>query len=247
MKTLSLLFGLLFCGLSLFAQEEKEPSKRFQERLQQTDPNKKSTSTSFIGFGFVLGPNDFTGADVMLGPSSDFIWGGRNLFKMGNTQWLSLGISNYYRFQDYRLEQNETKVFPSSTLFDKEKISTHALGLDFFVRLRFDRRFERRQGIDVDLGIFGEWYFATRHKVKVKPSDEEMEQWPFARTSVTLHKGPDYLRRWHYGGVLRMNIRNLTFYGKYRLSNLFKSDFEFGELAFDNDLPKITAGILLDL
>lgn len=245
MKKISLLAALLLLFSFVLQAQEEEPETSF-ELPKRSNPLKGSDKgTTYWGFGFVVGPDEYNYGEMLYGTSTDFVYGVRNFIgkKEGRVK---LGTSYYYRYQDYRLEQNQDKTFPTTTLFDKEKIITHSIGLELFGRVRFDQKLSKKHGLGLDLGVWGEWYAGSRHKTKLD-LDETVA--PYSKEAVSITKKLDYLNRWHYGALARLNLKNFNIYGIYRLSNIFKDDFKRTDTEnYDfGDFSPFTVGISLEL
>ncbi len=230
-KLFCFLVGLFFINVAT-AQEDKG----------LTTPENVSFGKGnggYMAYGFVVGPNDFSGANVTYGSSNDFQWGNRNHYKLGIQEFIKLGNSTYYRLTDFRFEQDAEKNFPTSTIYDKEKIKLHRLGFDLFLSFRFDKNLNQKHGTKLDLGGYVEWAFSKRHKIRNK-FDNNIT-YPFTDTQIIINKKLDYIRNFQYGVVARLSLKNLTVYGDYRISNLFKDKYNF------KDLPKIVAGLQINI
>jgi len=219
------------CALALNAQDS-------DITLDEESKSKMSlgkNNGSFIGFGFVVGPNEFSGANINYGNSGDFIYGGRRLHKLGIQEFFKLGTSFYYRYSDYRLEQDSQKTFPTSNLFDKEKIAMHFVGFDAFMSIRFDKKLNKKHGTKLDLGGYIDWAFNKQHKTIAKIEDPINP--PYAKKIVTVNKKLDYIENFHYGLLARFTFKQVSIYGNYRINNIFVEKYNF------KDVPKFMIGI----
>src|SRR6185369_1637111 len=88
-------------------------------------------------------------------------------------------------------------------------------------------------GYYFDLGIRGEWDHSIRHIIKNKLPDGS-----YARSSI---KALPYVNRFNYHVVGRIGLNKILIYAAYRLSDLFKSKYDYPEL------PRLTTGIEISI
>lgn len=248
--TLSILF---LVSLSMMAQEPEAPETSDDTKTRQFSTknigNDNDDDRTYIGFGFLVGENEFENANPQGGASNEVIWGSRTMVDLGNQQFAKLGFDAYYRFSQYRLEQDSAKTFPSSTIFSKERLSTHGMGLELFIRFRFDKNYDKKYGYSLDIGAYGEWNFARRHVIWQKYEDEDFLGDRYFKTQKAISKRVGYINPWEYGLSAKLGVKNFTIYSTYRLSNFFKKDFDEDIIPVDlsQDLPKISVGLQLRL
>ena len=242
-------FLLLICGaLNAQAQQSDETEDNVGKKSFSREALSEK-GQGYLGLGFVLGANDFTNGEAISGASNEIIMGNRSFIDLGEQNLVKLGFDSYYRFTQYRIKQDSLKSFPFvNQEVDKERLSSHSLGLEVFGRIRFDNKSKKKQGYTLDLGVYGEWNFANRHIIWTKAAEQDLYDLD-SKKQKTVNKGLKYMNRWEYGLSGRIGIKNFAIYGNYRMSSLFNKDHNralHGEL-FDNDMPNIIVGIQVDM
>lgn len=215
------------------------------EQIERVDASSRQKVSTYLAIGFIMGPEDFSGADMQYGASLDFQYGSRSYLNFANNRIFRLGTGVYYRNLRYRIDQDSDKLFPTTIQVDRERLSFHALGLEFFANFRFDGRSIKKQGIGIDIGAYGEWFAGTRQVSVLKLSDNNPLEEQGKKSKQVL-KQLKYINRWHFGLLARVNFRNFTIYGDYRLSDIFDQDY-LKERSLSGDFAKIILGIQLDM
>lgn len=201
-----------------------------------SDNNNDSTSMThshnfgdgFIGFGFVLGP-DNNGGRIKYGKSREFNFGfggGYKFFK-----WNGIGADIYYKSTGYYLVQDSTKIMPDNTLHSSEKIAFNNFG-----GLVFDRFFIGKMFFDG--GFYYDWTFHTRHV----SWDNHSGSANLSSSTKTIDRQLVFANPSAYGLTFRFGSQQgFCFYFNYRMSNLFKQ--AAGSIAGPPEMPPYTLGI----
>jgi len=235
MKRLSFIFIISFISLYGFSQENI---------TNKTDdnfgPNKTHFAHSFVNIGFMSPPKDGEGADIIYGKSHSFTYGIIYTYKIANA--FSIGLAINYNYQTWSLKQDISKVIPTNTLYDKEKISSNNICGEFFLRLNIGKR-KNSIGNYIDIAPYGEWVYNTSRKTTTisnninNPLGEEYN----TTTNVNLN----YLENINYGMKLKIGLGRIAFTGKYRFSNIFTNYFKSS--VSSTEFPKLIIGLEIGL
>lgn len=198
-------------------------------------PNLKNYGHTYIGLGWVLGQSDSAGATINMGSSTDFVVGYRYKRKLSN--FYAIGFDLNYGVTSFNLKQDSSKILPNGVLHDKEKLNTNQLGLILYNRFNFGKR-GNYLGKFIDLGGYGNFTFNVKHIYKdsyvIANSDN-------ASVRKVVNTGLVYTNPVNYGVQARIGFNRYVFYGSYRLSDLFKSNFIYPEL------PRIIIGFQIGM
>ena len=135
----------------------------------------------------------------------------RNYYRLA--QNYIMGVNLEFGWENFRIEQNNQKTFPSTGVHKKETLSTSNIGLEYFNRLLITQR-ENTLGLWVDAGIYGNLNLGSRHVTKDKSASTDE-----ARYHKEINKGLKYLNQWEYGVKARIGIKRYALTGTYRLSD----------------------------
>lgn len=197
-------------------------------------PNMKRFSHIYFGYEFFAGNSDDKGAEIIYGLSSCINIGYRYKFKI--FEFYSIGFNTSYSFKKYVIKQETDKILPNSILHDKEKIRFNNAELEFYNRFNIGKR-GNIIGKYLDIGLFGNWAFAINHLTKDKVNDEDNK----AELAIIKYHNLLYTKRFFYGFSTRLGINRLAISAEYRLSDLFKKEYQLPEL------PRFCIGLELAL
>jgi hypothetical protein len=197
-------------------------------------PNMRKFSHIYFGYEFFASNPDNEGADIIYGLSSCMNIGYRFKFKIA--EFYSIGFNTNYNFQKYVMKQVAEKILPNSDLHDREKIRFNNAGIEFYNRINVGKR-GNIIGKYLDIGLYCKWAFAINHFIKDKVSDDNNK----AKLAITKYSNILYTKRFFYGFSARMGINRLAISAEYRLSDLFKEEYQFPEL------PRFSIGLELAL
>ena len=197
-------------------------------------PNMKRFSHIYFGYELIAGNPDDKGAEIIYGLSSCIDIGYRFKFKIA--EFYSIGFNARYNFQKYVIRQEAEKILPNSDLHDKEKIRFSNAGLEFYNRFNIGKR-GNIIGKYLDVGLYYKWAFAINHFIKDKVTDENNK----AELVIINYRNLLYTKRFSYGFAARLGLNRLALSAEYRLSDLFKEEYQFPEL------PRFSIGLELVL
>jgi len=231
MKYFILLFFCCFLGLNQSVDAQILDSLK---NLNKSKVDKKVDRSAYYHVGFMLNEPDYNGPEIRLGNSWRWGVGNQTAFLLGDGNRFALGWGTNFAWDHYRLEQNDLKSFPDSTLHDKEQFISQNIYFDLFPRFYFDDKPNNKARSYIDLGLYGEWSHTMKHKTinEYDPANGVGG----GKTEVVQRK-LDYVNRWHYGAVARLNFGILGIFGVYRFNDLFKEDSNL------TDLPKLMVGL----
>ena len=196
---------------------------------QRTGPNLSRFSHLYVQAGFVAGPDE-AGARIKYGNSMDFAIGFRKKYKLGSLY--SFGWELELRGMNYRLVQDSGKVVPNNFLNDRERLSLSVVQLGVYQRINFDPLRGNHMGTYLDLGVSA-GYQVLQNNVRNKLPDGSV-------VNASITKVP-YDN--NFGAMLNARIGrgHVALYGSWRLTDVFKSSYDFPEL------PRLTVGLEIGL
>ena len=185
-----------------------------------------------FGFGTLVGKsdpglsyNDWRSNDIRIGVK----------FKRKISGLLSVWLEPEYHYAAYNINQSGPKVTDSLFWFglpinhEKERFATEGILLNGFLRFNFDTKRGNFLGYYLDLGA-GADIIADREYLTIDKRSDGSQ----VRASVT---NIPYMNNLNYSLIARIGINWIAFTLNYRMSPLFKSQYNIPEPAF------ITAGI----
>lgn len=239
MKKTIILSIFLFAGIISFSQkvllEQTVANDTLEDKWGQ---NLRHFSHLYFGFGFAASGAE-KGAEVKYGNSANFDFGYRYKFKVCN--YYALGADLSFSSYMYRLKQDSvSKILPDAEEHDKERIDIGALKLEIYQRFNFGRR-GNHVGNYLDVGAYGSYFLYTRHYT--------MDKKPFAdlKKREVTETGLEYMENMEYGISARMGHGRWVLFGRYRLSDLFKTSKFYNNNLKYPELPSLQIGIEVDL
>lgn len=153
------------------------------------------------------------------------------LYKRKLTRIFALGLALQYRLTRFSISQESQKRVPTSMLFKQEFLTFHDVSNQGFLRINFDKNRGNTLGKYLDIGAYASVTFSARHLAIV---DEDSGMSPDFNSSEQRIKsrGLDYVDRIVYGLTTRLGLEYFYVTANYRLSDRFKSSFNFGEMPF---------------
>jgi hypothetical protein len=230
MKTpITLLFFVLLLkfsgGQTVLLQVDRTKDNINLER----GPNLKRHHQFVLRGGF-LASNDYEGARIKYGSSVNLSFSFRKKYKIGSVYSLGFDIDNQYT--DYKLKQEKGKVLPDTIINDiSERLDYYTLGAGFYQRINFDPGRGNFLGFFLDLGVMGEWYYSIKDISKNKLTD--------GSTLKEVKKSLPYVNMVGAKIYSRIGFGRSAFYGSYRITDLFKADYNYP------DLPRFVLGLEL--
>jgi hypothetical protein len=226
-----LLFALFFNERSAAQTVLLNVDRASETNKEKTGPNQKKFSHVIFRAGIVAF-EDKAGARVKPLSSVNIAFGVRNKYKIGTVY--SLGYDIETQFTDYKMKQDEDKIFPDTILNNvSQRLDYTSFGLGFYNRFNFDPGRGDFLGTFIDLGIMGTWDFSIKQISKNKMSDGTLLK--------NIVKHLPYVNNFNSKVYVRAGYSHLSVYGSYRLTDLFKSSYHFP------DLPRFIIGVEIAL
>jgi hypothetical protein len=197
-------------------------------------PNTKTFRQAFISSGFILAEDNNSNAQIHNFKSGFFELGYRQKFKI--LSFYSIGYEISYKASRYHLKQNEDKLLPNADLHDKEKLRFHGADFCLFNRINVDKR-GNIIGKFIDIGGYVDLVIHTTHYTKDKILEDEDNT--LSEVRIVKNSGLKYPNRFNYGIKTRVGINWFAIKAAYRVSDLFKEEYDLPEL------PRISIGIEL--
>jgi hypothetical protein len=234
-KLFMILFTVLYtCSIGYTQKVLFEKNVKDNAYSKKKGPNTKYFSHLLIGYELFASPPDNKGAEIVYGSSATIDIGYRHKFKI--LEFYSMGFSTEYSFAKYIIRQTDNKILPNALQHDKEKLRFNNARLEFYNRFNFDKR-GNTLGKYLDIGLYGDWTFATNHYTKDKAHDEPN----MSEMTVVKYTRLQYTRNYNYGLTVRFGINKISLSANYRLSDLFKEEYQLPEL------PAFSLGLELAL
>lgn len=220
---LTLAVALTFLYVSGYAQNillEKEVTDEVFNK--QKGPNLKKFDHLYVVGNFYFD----TGDEVEVKPilSNDFGFGYRYKYKL--LSFYSVGFNLSFHRLNFNLPQEDGKRILNDIENDKERLVFTELDLELYQRFQIGKT-GNMIGFFVDMGAYGGWIIGSRNIIRDEISGNET--YP-ANVRVVRYKNLDYTENLAYGLKVRIGYNNIAISGKYRLSDLFKSDYNITEL-----------------
>ena len=215
MKKYYLMFFLSIISLYAFSQENEESN------TSNFGPNKKHFAYSFVNLGFITPPNDGDGANIIYGKSHIFTYGIKYKFKINDVFSIGAGIN--YNLQVWHLQQNDSKKIPNNIIYDKEKIKLNNIGTEAFFRFNIGKR-NNSIGNYIDISPYTEWTYKTEHETVINSKNSNTTLGEEYNVTTNVHL--NYIENFNYGLKLSVGLGRVSIFGKYRISNIFTTDFK---------------------
>ncbi len=227
MRNILIILVLVLSGAAVKAQSVlMEEKVDFYENVAEKGPNRKHYTHGYGSWGILFGSgeNNYIQTNPLF--SHYFNLGIRYKRKLGNVY--SLGYEVEAGSHTFRLAEDEGRAFPDTIHFHKEKVNLYSVGLGVYNRFNFGRR-GNYIGNFIDIGVYGEWNYASRYFYKNKYGDGQSRK-------LSVYN-PDYINAFSYGAFMRAGYNRYVIFARYRLSEVIKSGSGY------NDLPPFTVGI----
>jgi len=228
-----ILFSVLMTYSNSYSQEVLlEKNVKDNAYSLKEGPNMKKFSHLFFGYEFFASRPDEKGAEIVYGLSTTMNIGYRHKIKI--FEFYSIGFNTKYSFKKYNIKQGENKLVPNAVLHDKEKIRFHNAGFELYNRFNIDKR-GNIIGKYLDIGLYANWAFAINHYAKDKVNDENN----MSELTVVKYSRLKYAKKYSYGLSARVGMNKVSLSAEYRLSDMFKEDYQLPEL------PRFSIGLEL--
>ncbi|MGD1846456.1 MAG: hypothetical protein ACFB10_13805 [Salibacteraceae bacterium] len=217
-------------------------SLKAQKVLMEEDVNADTVESNYghdkrhfvystYGYGLILGESENKGSAVKTGlATSEYYLGITYKYKVFNGYCLNTELM--YLRSNFVLDQTEDKTLPDSLPHDREWLVSHQLALQFSNRIQISQR-GTNLGTYLDLGGYFDWVIGARHRIRDELSDSPNN----AGNVKVRYADLEYFEPFNYGLFARLGSKNFAGFARYRLSDRFRSRFDYGEL------PRLTVGI----
>jgi hypothetical protein len=225
--SLILVFLMSFISSVGFAQKQIIHQNLKQDTLKvNRGPNSRKFTHAYIIVGGVVPDSKIVDPTFC----HEFGFGWLKKRKLSNT--FSLGFDFAFSYRNYHINDTSYYALPPGSTLIKERLYTRNLQLKPWFRINIGKH-GNTLGKYIDLGAFGEWSFARTHYYKF----ENPKGTPEGVKGEYLLKKHDWFLPFNYGAMLRIGFNKWSFYGMYRVSDMFKDNMYFKEM------PRITVGV----
>lgn len=212
-------FVILFLGLlafsSLTAQEIViHEDVQGDTLVPEFGMNRKHYQHSFVGGHFFLGEPGGPSGKIKTGLSWALEYGIR--YKRRFSNFFSGGMEWSVRRLEYFPQAWDMAEFPVAEELNNERLRLMQTGLGLYQRINFQKRRGDFIGRFLDLGVYGNWNFSSRHIYSFTNEKEERVKVKTSRLS--------YVQPFDFGALVRLGFNNFVIRGSYRISDHFKDD-----------------------
>ena len=230
-KLKALIIFLFVCVTSgaqtILLNSDSKDTKNVSEHGQ----NLHKFSHAYFRFG-LLASKDYEGARIVYGNSLNLSLGIRKKYKISPVY--SFGFEAGIQYTDYKLKQTTGKILPDTIINNiSGRLDFFTLEAGIYNRFNFDPNRGNFIGSFFDIGIAGEFHFSINSISKNRMPDETILKSVVKNLPYTYNTNAKVVARFGYG--------HISFYGSYRLADLFKSSFNYP------DLPRLVLGIELGI
>lgn len=215
-KTSLTVLTALFCFQSsaqiIHGRDGEEPGDG-----ERTGPGSDYFQHTVIGFGFVIPHQESDSLSSLFGRSLCYQYGTRGIAKINRVLDVNWQLI-YYRQRHSLRQDSLTNLLGFQQSFRRQHLDRHLLELSAALRFNYGMR-GNTLGKFIDLGGFASWAMGTRLKMKSSEAPSALNGG--SNEQVTVFRGLDYSRGFEYGLVARIGLNKLSFWGRYRLSDMF--------------------------
>lgn len=238
-KLLFVLFVASIVFIDLSAQEvllEKNVEDQYKEIK---GPNMRHYGHFYFGLGDFLDFDENAGTEINPWKSVQFMIGYR--YKLKLCSFYALGLDLSFKTNSYFLEGDDVNPVdidnPLAVTANEKKhlYSNNGLGMEIYQRINIGKR-GNALGKYFDIGARGQWNISDIDDIITVNDDD-----PYTKRVRVINRRLKYVEPFSYGLSARIGINKMIIYGDYRLSDIFKSEFNMGEL------PRLSLGLQLVL
>jgi len=220
-------FLLLICTRPAMSQTVLLQVDRATDSLPlKRGPNLQKFVHFFLFAGLIAGPDE-AGAQIKYGSSADLGMGVRWKYKISD--FYSTGFEWRLDYFEDKLRQQDGKTLPDTLLNDVERMDFTSIQLAYYSRFNFDVNRGNYVGYYLDIGALGEWDYSIQHITK--------NDLPDGSRVVASASSLPYVNHFNYSLLARIGLNKFSIYALYRVSDLFKSQYNYPEL------PRLTLGL----
>lgn len=208
---------VLFCALAAFPAKAQEvlvyEDLQGDSLIPEYGMNRKHYRHPFTGFGFFAGGAGDPSGNIKSAKSWSFEYGVR--YKRKFNHHLSAGVDWSFSRLQYSPAAWELPSLVGDMPLNSEKLVLVQTGLGLYQRFNWQKRRGDFIGRFIDVGVYGNWTFASRHAYSFEMSTGE---------KVKVKKsGLNYVNPFDYGLLARIGFGNFVLKSSYRFSDHFKS------------------------
>ena len=195
-------------------------------------PGKKMYVGGTFSYGIPIGDLSSNYNPINMGKSFRLGYGVIN--KWQPTRILGFGYLFDYNLTRFDISQKAGADWGYDNDFEWERFWTVDVNLDAFIRINFVKRGDHH-GIYLDLAGYVGYDFISRYSYR------QDVQSPNSKSYKVVERELKYINRLDYGPSVRFGLSFLSIYARYRMSDMFKTDFQetFPEL------PRLMVGIMI--
>ena len=231
---------LFFAVMGLISVQSQAQEIVLEKNVEDQYQREKGPNTSFFGQGYVafasiLNYDESTGAAINPWQSGQFIIGYR--YKIKLLPFYSIGFDLGFRMNNYYLRGDKDNPYDSANPLtfktgEKRHIFTNnGLGLELYQRINIGKR-GNTLGNYLDIGIQGQWNVADVEEIVTNFDNAD-----FVGRERLFNRRLKYVEEFSFGLSARIGIDKFVIYGNYRLSDIFKEDYQIPEL------PRLAVGL----
>jgi len=207
------------------AQQVMMEEKPDQGVSTKFGPNQKYFIQFTLGAGSLLGTGNskLSINDIR---SNDFNAGFK--FKRKISGLFSIWLQPEFHYAAFNINQSDSKSLTDSLFggnthikHQNERFATEALALNVFIRINFDPNRGNFLGYYLDLGARGDLNIGREYLI--------VDNKPDGSVATTNYTGVPYINTLGYNAFAKIGINWLAVTFNYRLSSLFKSQYNFPE------------------
>ena len=224
MRSICISLFALFFYANLQAQEPVHSREVASESLEEiSGPNTKYYQHGVFSFGYSISIDEADSLQTRVGGSFMLEYGTRGKVKV-NEWFAGVWDLSYHRMR-YEIQQDSMmNLLGLGTEYEKQFLLRHSLQAGIGFRINFGKR-GNTLGKYLDLAGYGSWAFGNRMRVI---TEDEPTQGNFGSREQDLQfERLTFLDPLEYGVNARIGLNKVIFWGRYRLSDIFRADAAF--------------------
>ena len=233
MRSICISYLVLLCCTSVLGQEPIHSREvRTEPQKELTGPNTDYYQHGVFSFGYSIPMDESDSLQTRVGGSFMLEYGTRGKVKV-NEWFAGVWDLSYHRMR-YEIQQDSMmNLLGLGTEYEKQFLVRHSLQAGIGFRINFGKR-GNTLGKYLDLAGYGSWAFGNRMRII---TEDEPTQGNFGSREQDLQfERLTFLDPLEYGVNTRVGLNKVIFWGRYRLSDIFRADAAFNN---GRQLPNI--------
>lgn len=185
-----------------------------EDKDSESGPGKTTHAGGSFYYGLIAGPAESDSVPLKLGKSFELGYG--SYAKWQPNKFFGLGVENNFMFRIYSFKQNNEQLFRDPSDNKRESLWFISYQINPFMRLSYTLKRGDHHGMYTDFGMQCNYSFINRYTQVNKATSTS------GNTRITESR-LDYVKRLTFEPTFRLGIRNIIFYAKYRLNDIFKT------------------------